>query len=257
MVTPQSMTSSSYDFKWSQREFHVWCASLFQPAHVVEHLYGLLSGDEKSRAKRYYFAHLQQYFVVASGVRRSLLARYTDLQPEQLAFTYLQAGKPELSEKQDPKVFFNLSHSNDLVLYAFSGIRNVGIDIEYIRPVDDLELIAERNFSAYETVELKKISPDQVLDGFFNCWTRKAAYIKAMGNGITFPLQDFDMSLGPGELAKLLSHGSMQEAARWSMVELHPADGYVAALAVEVSAPLVTNREWNHDERTHSAQEPQ
>jgi 4'-phosphopantetheinyl transferase len=188
MVTLQIKATSSYDFKLSRREVHVWCASLLQPAHVDEQLYGLLSRDEKVRAERYYFTHLQQSFVVSRGVLRILLAHCTDLQPEQLAFIYLHAGKPELSEKHDPKVFFNLSHSNELALYAFSCTRNVGIDIEYIRPVDDPSLIAERNFSTHETDELKKLSPVKVLDGFFNCWTRKKAYIKAIGDGISFPL---------------------------------------------------------------------
>jgi 4'-phosphopantetheinyl transferase len=246
MMTPLIVTTSSFDFNLSQGEVHVWCALLLQPTYVVEYLHGLLSGDEKARAKQYYFTHLQKSFVVSRGVLRILLAHYTELQPEQLAFTYLQAGKPELSDRHDSKVFFNLSHSNEFVLYAFSRSRNVGIDIEHIRPVNDLELIAESNFSAYETNELKKLSPAKVLDGFFNCWTRKEAYVKAIGDGVSFPLQEFDVSLTPDQPARLLSiRGSAQEAARWSMVELHPAAKYAAALVVEGSIHKVFYREWN------------
>jgi 4'-phosphopantetheinyl transferase len=246
MVTPQSTATSSYDFRLSQGEVHVWCASLSQPAQDVAQLYGLLSSDEKARAGRYFFAHLQRSFVVSRGALRFLLAGYTDIPPEDLTFTYPRAGKPELSEKHDPKVFFNLSHSNELVLYAFSHTRNIGIDIEYVRTVNDLELIAERNFSMHEKVELKTLSPDTVLDGFFNCWTRKEAYIKAIGDGISFPLHEFDVSLKPGQPARLLSiRGSAQEATRWSMVELHMAADYAAALVVEGNSPKVIHHEWN------------
>jgi 4'-phosphopantetheinyl transferase len=241
------MTAASLmDFKLSQDEVHVWCASLKQPAQQVEQFYELLFQDEKDRAGRYYFEHLRQSFIVARGVLRFLLARYTGLQAEQLEFTYQEAGKPQLSWKCDRKIFFNLSHSHEFALYAFSSTRNVGVDLEYIRPADDLAFIAERNFSSHEIAELKTLSPDKTTQGFFNCWTRKEAYIKAIGDGISFPLQEFDVSIKPGEPAKLLSiHGNAQEAARWSMVELYPAVGYAAALVVEGSAQNVVYREWS------------
>lgn len=233
-------------FKLLQDEVHVWCASICQPANVVEQLFSLLSGDEKSRTSRYYFEYLQRSFVVARGVLRLLLSRYVDLQPEQIVFTYLKAGKPQLSGEYSNKVSFNLSHSNELVLYAFGLRRNLGIDIEFMRPIDDLERIAEQNFSLHETAELKTLSSDKMVEGFFNCWTRKEAYIKAIGDGISFPLQEFDVSLKPGEPAKLLGiHGSAQEAALWSMSELNPAAEYAAALVVEGSLHNVVYREWN------------
>jgi 4'-phosphopantetheinyl transferase len=246
MAVPQGLVASSQDFKLSHDDVHVWCASLLQPVPVIRQLSTLLSSDEQERASRFRFENLQQSFIVARGVLRLLLARYTDFHPKDLVFTYLAAGKPQLSEQTALPVFFNLSHSHELVLYAFSSTPNVGIDIEHVRQVDDMELIAERNFSAHEALELKSVSPEKISEGFFNCWTRKEAYIKAIGNGISFPLGEFDVSLIPGEPAKLLSiHGSVLEADRWSMVELHPAAGYTAALVVEGNVANIVNREWN------------
>jgi 4'-phosphopantetheinyl transferase len=240
------MATASSDFKLAPDDVHIWCTTLRQPAHVVEMLLGLLSGDEMAQSGRYRFENLQQSYIVSRGVLRVLLAAYMEFPACDLEFTYKPAGKPQLSDRYKRKVSFNLSHSNDLVLYAFRSKGEVGVDIEYIRPLEDLIFIAERNFSKHELTELKKAPPDKVTDVFFSCWTRKESYIKATGDGISFPLQEFDVSLQPDEPAKLLSiRGSTQEARRWSMVELFPAAGYAAALVVEGNVRNVVFREWN------------
>jgi 4'-phosphopantetheinyl transferase len=246
MGIPQTIATSSFGFDLLDDNVHVWCASLRQPAHIVERLFSMLSSDEKARARRYQFEYLQKSFTVARGILRFLLSRYVGLQSDQLEFVYLRGGKPRLSEKHERNVFFNLSHSNEIVLYAFSGTQNVGVDIEHIRPVEDLATIAEHNFSTREIVDLKKLPPQKVLEGFFNCWTRKEAYVKALGSGLSFPLQEFDVSLQPGDPAKLLSVcGSAWEARRWSMAELHPMAGYAAALVVEGIPGNIVYRECN------------
>jgi 4'-phosphopantetheinyl transferase len=239
------MATSLQGLTLSDDDVHVWCVSLPQASEITEQLACLLSTDEKARAERYHFEHLRNYFIVARGMLRILLAGYLDLQPAQIEFTYLQAGKPQLSEKINKQIFFNLSHSHELALYAFSRNKNVGIDIEHIRPIDDLEQIAERTFSAMENSELKTLPTEKMLEGFFNCWTRKEAYIKAIGDGFSFPLQQFDVSLKPGEPAKILRvYGNAQKAARWCMVELRPAVDYVGALACEGTAAKLSYRNW-------------
>ena len=246
MLIPQTIPTFSAGLDLVEEDIHVWCASLRQPADIVERLFTMLSGDEKARAGRYQFEYLQQSFIVARGILRCLLARYMGLQPDQLAFVYLREGKPQLSEKFDRQVFFNLSHSKELVLYAFSRSRKVGIDIEYIRAVDDLMMIAGHHFSTREMIDLKSLPPHKRLQGFFNCWTRKEAYIKAIGTGLSFPLQEFDVSLQPGKPARLLRvRGSVRAAERWSMTELKPMDGYAAALVSEGIPGSILYREWN------------
>lgn len=245
MSISHGMATSLQGLTLSNDDVHVWCVSLQQPIPIIEQLACLLSADEKDRAARYYFEHLQNSFIVARGMLRILLANYLELQPAQIELTYLPAGKPHLSENLKKSIFFNLSHSHELVLYAFSPNRNVGIDIEHIRPIEDLGSISENNFSATENFELKTLPSEKILEGFFNCWTRKEAYIKAIGDGISFPLQQFDVSLKPGDPANLLRvRGNAREAQRWCMYELHPADDYVGALVVEGSAPNVVYREW-------------
>jgi 4'-phosphopantetheinyl transferase len=250
------MAASLPGLTLSDDDVHVWCVSLQQPIPVTEQLACLLSADEKARAARYQFEHLQKSFIVARGMLRIFLASYLDLQPEQLGFTYLPAGKPQLAENLKKRIYFNLAHSHEFVLYAFSPNRNVGIDIEHIRPIDDIEQIAQRTFSAIENYELKRLPPEQILEGFFNCWTRKEAYIKAIGDGLSFPLRRFDVSLTPGEPAKIRSiFGSKEEAARWFISELQRANGYAAALVVEGKACEVSYHEWKQLDFTCSFSE--
>ena len=129
---------------------------------------------------------------------------------------------------------FNLSHSQGLALYAVTRGREIGVDLECIRPISDAEQIAERFFSAHENAVFRTIPAHEKPKAFFNCWTRKEAYLKALGDGLARPLDEFDVSLAPGEPAKLLRiEGAPQEASRWSLNRLEPGSGYVAALAVE------------------------
>jgi 4'-phosphopantetheinyl transferase len=153
---------------------------------------------------------------------------------------YNAYGKPELApDSNAPPLRFNLSHSHELALFGFAYGREIGIDIEYIRPTFAREQIAAQFFSPRENAALRLLAADQHALGFFNCWTRKEAYIKARGQGLSLPLDQFDVSLTPGEPAVLLQTRDIpQEAARWSLHALAPGPGYLAALAVE-------GREWS------------
>ncbi|HEV7237210.1 MAG TPA: 4'-phosphopantetheinyl transferase superfamily protein, partial [Ktedonobacteraceae bacterium] len=133
-----------------------------------------------------------------------------------------------------PPLSFNISHAHDLALYAFTYVRQVGVDVEYIRLNDDYEHLAQHYFSPYERTVLQTLPMEEKQQAFFQCWTRKEAYIKAKGLGLSLPLDLFDVSLRPNEPAALLqSRENPREAARWSLRELAPGAGYVGALAVE------------------------
>jgi 4'-phosphopantetheinyl transferase len=216
-------------------EVHVWRASLDQPASRVQSLQHTLTTDELSQAGRFYFQKDRQHFIVARGLLRAILSRYLDVEPGQLRFCYSDYGKPSLAPPSGPKTLnFNLSHSDRLVLYAVTRGREIGIDLERVRPVPEAEQIAERFFSAEENAVFRTLPARLKQEAFFTCWTRKEAYIKARGEGLSLPLDQFDVSLVPGEPAMLLStRGDPQEAARWSLRELMPGPGYVAAIAVE------------------------
>jgi 4'-phosphopantetheinyl transferase len=170
---------------------------------------------------------------------RKILSAYLALAPDELRFVYNEYGKPFISDDQNRGALsFNLSHSNGMALYAVTRGRVVGIDIEYIREDFATLEIAEHFFSKDEVAALKSLPTDQRTIGFFNCWSRKEAFIKAKGMGVSYPLDRFTVSLVPGEPPALLKvDDDMREARRWKMYELKPGANYAAAL-IAVEPPI-------------------
>jgi 4'-phosphopantetheinyl transferase len=216
-------------------EVHVWRAALEQPASRVRRLFHTLSAGEQTRADRFFFKRDRDHFIVARGVLRILLGRYLDRDPGRLRFCYSSHGKPALArECGRDGLRFNLSHSHGLALFAIAWGRILGIDLERIRPDMANDQIAEQFFSPREIAMLRALPKNMETEAFFTCWTRKEAYIKARGEGLSLPLDEFDVSLAPGKPAELLgTRGHPNEVSRWSLQELVPGPGYVAALAVE------------------------
>jgi 4'-phosphopantetheinyl transferase len=227
--------ASPPDLALSSDEVHVWRASLGQPTSRVEQLVRTLSDDERGRAERFHSERDRTRFVVARGTLRSILGHYLGVEPGRVQFEYGPRGKPHMAEPfANLALRFNLAHSHDWALYAFAHHREVGIDLERACPLPDAEEIATRFFSARESAAWRALSPNRRQQAFYLCWTRKEAYIKAIGDGLALPLDQFDVSLAPTEPARLLRvEGNPKEAKRWSLQTLEPAPGYVAALAVE------------------------
>jgi 4'-phosphopantetheinyl transferase len=216
-------------------EVHVWRAALDKSDAMQQALEQTLSPEERERAGRFYFEKDRGAFIVARGLLRRILSRYLGIEPGQLRFRCGSHGKPALPrDLNSADLRFNLSHSHGVALYAIARGREVGVDLEQIRPEPVHEPIAERFFSAPEVAALRALPPALQPEGFFNCWTRKEAYIKARGEGLTVSLSQFQVSLAPGEPAALVSvNDDPAEASRWALQELAPGPGYAAALAVE------------------------
>ncbi len=216
-------------------EVHVWRAFLDLATEQVEDLYRSLTPDEQERAGRFRFQRDREHFIVARGVLRAILGRYLKVEPGQLHFRYSPYGKPALTgESGGETLRFNLSHSYGLALYAVARSREIGVDLEHIRADLASERMAEQFFSAREIAALRALPANVQTEAFFNCWTRKEAYVKARGKGLSLPLHQFDVSLAPGEPATLVStRGDPLEASRWSLQALYPGPGYAATLAVE------------------------
>src|SRR5437899_1392204 len=216
----------------SQDEVHVWRVSLDQlqaPKFIA-----LLDDDERTRAARFRFQEHHNRFTVARGALRTILGRYLEVEPAALQFSYGRYGKPALAEGfATNTINFNLSHSGEFMLLAVTRGREVGIDIELINQEFATTEIAERFFSRREILSLRSQARQLQTEGFFNCWTRKEAYIKARGEGLSLPLDQFDVSLEPSGAALLDNRISPGEVSRWSLQELHPARAYCAAVAVE------------------------
>jgi 4'-phosphopantetheinyl transferase len=218
-------------------EVHVWLARLDD--YTADSLKLILAADELSRAARFHFDKDRNHFIVARALLRKLLAAYLDIGAGELQISYAEKGKPSLEESRRGSLKFNLAHSYGLGIYAFSWNREVGVDLEFIR--EDLadEKIAERFFSQSEISSLRELPADLRKQGFFDCWTRKEAYIKARGDGLSMPLDEFDVSLRPGEAAALLrNHKDPVEVTRWSMQSVAVPAGYVGALVAQ-------GHDWN------------
>jgi 4'-phosphopantetheinyl transferase len=227
-------------------EVQVWQAALDEPVPPVEELAATLSPDERARAARFHFERDRRRFVACRGILRAILAPHAGVAADGVRFRYGPRGKPALETTASGRgIRFNVSHSDGIALYALTRGREVGVDVERIRPVEGADRIAERFFSVPEREALREVPFTARLDAFFTCWTRKEAYVKARGEGLGYPLDAFAVSVAPGTPARLWSAGAdEQEIARWSLAALPQAEGYVAALAVEGHGWRLSSAQW-------------
>lgn len=212
-------------------EVHIWCAALDQPEAAY---FPLLSVDEQAKSRRFRFERDQRRFAVGRGILRIILGRYLNFPPEKLQFKYGEYGKPALDTNEFKSTLcFNLAHSEELALYALTSNLEIGIDLEKIHPIPAVQQLAEQFFSPLEKIELNALPLNEKLEAFFSAWTRKEAYLKARGDGLSYPLDQFSVSMASQKPARLLqAKEGAQELARWSLQSLTPAPGFIGALAV-------------------------
>jgi len=235
MIAKNSWNTAPKELRLSGNEVHVWVAKLDQSQHIRSDLIRTLSEDEITRANRFRFEQDRNHFVVARGVLRDILSRYLQQPPDTFEFETNAYGKPMLLKPVNGRnLNFNVSHSGAYALYAVIYDRQIGIDIEQIRHDFGGEEIARRFFSPHEVDSLLSLSTTQQNQAFFACWTRKEAFIKAKGKGLSIPLDQFDVELRPTEPVRLLeTKWDTEETSRWSLKSLFVAKDYAAAIAVE------------------------
>jgi len=222
----------------------IWRVSLDHQPASVQSTESTLSADEIQRSERFHFDSDKQRFLIAHIALRDILSRYLNCKPNEISFSVNQYGKPKLTNH---KLEFNLSHTGDFALIAVTQEHKVGVDVEHIRSNAGIEGITKRFFSQNEISELMALPSNQRVTGFFNCWTRKEAYIKAQGLGLSLPLDTFDVSLTSDESALLRStRPDTQEATHWELLSLNVAPDYAAAVAVEDKDPNFRLWDWNH-----------
>ncbi len=210
---------------------HVWRIRL--DTLDLEESRRILGPDEHERFARFFRQRDGASFAVCRAALRKILARYLDRDPAELRFTYNAYGKPDLAPEFSEAIHFNLSHSAGLALCVVARDPEVGIDVETLSRERSAGSIAKRFFSAHEVAALMALEPGQRTAGFFNCWTRKEAYVKARGLGLSFSLDRFDVSLAPGQPARLIADREEPDApAAWFLHALDPGPGYAAALAI-------------------------
>jgi len=222
-----------------ENEVQVWRVDLEVVRAEEARWQSVLSPDESTRAARFHFAVDRQRFVAARAVLRTILAGYLTADPKGLSFSYSKKEKPSLGPGQaDSGVTFNVSHSGGIALFAFARRREIGIDVEQVRRDFDVEAIAKRFFSTREQEQLAALPKESRFEAYFRCWTRKEAYIKATGDGLSLPLHQFDVSIAEDDSDALLcTRPDNSEATLWRLRDIPAGAGYVAALCVR-------GREW-------------
>ena len=222
-------------------DVHDWKGEIGVEFPRIPRFWSVLAKEERERANRFYFSPDRDRFIVCRGLLRQIIAEYLDEDPVLIAFLCKPHRKPYLAGGcTEADLRFNISHSNDRALFAFSRGREVGVDIEWIDAKPAKEQIAERFFSPEEVSALRALPSAQQTEAFFLCWTRKEAFVKARGEGLNVPLDQFAVSLEPGRPTSLLwVQGNPHETQRWSLRNLNPGAGYAAALVVESGASEV------------------
>jgi 4'-phosphopantetheinyl transferase len=218
----------------AEDEVHLWRIDLSVVAPAEQRWQKILSPDERARAARFHFDRDRQHYTATRALLRTLLASYVSSDPAELVFRYSEREKPSLGVPHSQQaVEFNVSHSGTAALLAFARGRALGVDIEMIREGFDPVGLAHRFFSTHEQSQLAALDPSDKYPGFFRCWTRKESYIKAVGTGLSLPLDQFDVSLLPGDQNALLAtRPEVSDAAMWSLREVPAGAGYIAALCV-------------------------
>ena len=210
-----------------RRNVHVWMIDLKQKSPIVGELFLQLSEDEQARANRFIFDRDRHRFIETRWSLRYLLSKYIHKPANKIEIANGHKGKPYIIQDNTPtQVKFNVSHSGAAAIIAFCLGDEIGIDIEKIRPEVATEEIARRHFSKCELDELSQLPPDQQTIGFFRCWTRKEAYLKAIGIGLGIDLRSFDVSLGAGDTADLRT----ADGHKWKLIPFSAEPDYIGAL---------------------------
>jgi 4'-phosphopantetheinyl transferase len=215
------------------------------PGTAHDDLEPLLSDDERARARRFAFERDRQAYTITRGVLRTVLGRATGVAPQRLVFEYGRHGKPSLAASAGPRVEFNVSHSRRHAVVAVSAAGAVGVDVEDVRTLDDRDALARRTFASEESAAIEATDATARDRAFFACWTRKEAFVKATGLGLSFPLDRFVVSVDPGAAAPLIGvDGSAAEARAWTLADLPVGPGAVGALAIRRPAAVIACQPW-------------
>lgn len=208
-----------------------WTARFSALLPGYDALWPTLTPDERERAARLVDPAVGRRFAVGRGFLRRTLADLLGIAPEAVRLSYGERGKPHLHAAHGSDWRFNLSHADDVLLLAACAGCEIGADVERVRPMVNMPTVARISFSEAERRALFALPPDDQLRAFYTCWTRKEAYIKAVGDGFALPLHDFSVTLRPDEAPRLLS-ATGDDVTRWTLHHLEPAEGYVAAVCV-------------------------
>jgi 4'-phosphopantetheinyl transferase len=235
----------SRDVKLGPHDVHLWIAAIPDCLPALDDYQRVLAEEERERAGRFHFDRDRRRYAITRGILRKLIGRYTGRTDVILACN--RYGKPALDDRTSA-LRFNVAHSRDLALFGFTLQHEIGVDVEWIRPDFATTDVAERFFAPDEAIALEALPQPMRVQAFFNCWTRKEAYLKARGMGLSLGLHSFAVTLRPAEPAALVRVNDDPNAPqRWTMADLATTEGYAAAVAVEALGLVCHHFRWGTD----------
>jgi 4'-phosphopantetheinyl transferase len=215
-------------------EIHVWLLDLNLDLHKVDQLSNILSEDELTRAKKFHFEHHQHRFIITRANLRFILSKYLKITAQEIEFIYSEKGKPSLVKTCNQEgIEFNLSHTDNLALYAFTKNQKIGVDLEKIKDNCDIENLAKRFFTNNEYQVISNLERKQQPQAFFQAWTSKEAYLKATGEGLGGGLENIEINLHSQERELVRIEGNKQLVENWTLEKIDINDDYIATLAVK------------------------
>lgn len=238
----------------SNDEVHVWKANLIISTSQRDLFWSFLSEDEQVKAKRFYFEKDRFNYIAGRGILRSLIAVYTQQNPNRIQFSYTEFGKPSLVN--NTQLSFNVSHSSDTILLAFTQKNAIGVDIEKIDATIDFQTIVKRFFSKNEAQIVLNLPVEQRATAFYKCWTRKEAFIKGHGQGLGLPLDQFEVNiLDENPVVLHTVQWAPVTVKDWCLYSFEPDKESMAALIIKAKKKKLAFFEWtvlNLDKRNNS-----
>jgi 4'-phosphopantetheinyl transferase len=233
----------------NKSEVHLWTVRLVAASGQIADLNNTLSNDEKRRVDAFRFQKHKNHFIIARGLLRAILGWYLGEPSEHIDFQYGPQGKPMLCQRYKDVLHFNLAHSEDCALYAFTRDCQIGVDLEFVRELPEAVSLARHFFAKEECADLFSIAAEKQAEAFFNCWTRKEAYLKATGKGLSVALDRFQVSLTPGHPAAFLNlPGDPFHISQWTLFHLASLEGYVGAIAIPSRNCVLRERGFDNTE---------
>lgn len=226
-------------------EVHIWHCDLDAPAAIIPKLLEVLSAQEKQKAEKFRSLDDRSRFIVARSGLRKILGNYLGIAPQSIGFSQNRYGKPFLADDNN-RLRFNLSHSNELALIAVTIEGEIGIDLEYVNVNFEILNTAASVFSTVEMEMLRNMNLSLQTAAFFCGWTRKEAFLKALGQGFSYAPKQITVSILPEDSNVSLKTNEFQKVRSWSLRSLPVGDNYRAAIAVE--GKIETVRYWRHSE---------
>ena len=237
------MKNKKTDISELSEVVHIWYSSFSKNEFRLSEFEQLLSKDEKKRALKFKFKKDRNCYIISRGILRILLGSYLDENPAKLKFEYTSYRKPYLPACN---LKFNISHSGGIAAFAFVLGLEIGVDIESIKDDFDVLELAQNFFSKREIEGLEKEPKEGLARAFYRCWTRKEAFIKAEGSGLSFPLDKFTVSLDD-DAVLLETDWNATEKSHWSLFSFIPGDDYIGALAIRNKLATVKYFNWDYN----------